>query len=75
MTLAENIALPLSNTSTERGSNSEIVALKLALVGLAGFEDYYPSEISGGMKKRAGPGARHGPRPGHPLFRRAVGRP
>ena len=32
----------------------EIVALKLALVGLSGYEDYYPSEISGGMKKRAG---------------------
>ena len=32
----------------------ELAALKLALVGLAGFEDYYPSEISGGMQKRAG---------------------
>jgi phospholipid/cholesterol/gamma-HCH transport system ATP-binding protein len=32
----------------------EIVAFKLALVGLAGFEDFYPSELSGGMKKRAG---------------------
>jgi phospholipid/cholesterol/gamma-HCH transport system ATP-binding protein len=30
------------------------VSLKLALVGLAGFDDYYPSEISGGMQKRAG---------------------
>ena len=55
MTLAENIALPLieySNWSaTER---EELVRLKLALVGLSGFEDYYPSEISGGMRKRAG---------------------
>ena len=33
---------------------SELVSLKLALVGLTGFEDFYPSEISGGMKKRAG---------------------
>jgi len=55
MTLAENIALPLAEytdlTSTEI---KELVSLKLALVGLSGFEDYYPSEISGGMKKRAG---------------------
>ena len=32
----------------------ELAALKLALVGLKGFEDYYPSQISGGMQKRAG---------------------
>jgi phospholipid/cholesterol/gamma-HCH transport system ATP-binding protein len=32
----------------------EIASYKLALVGLSGFEDYYPSEISGGMQKRAG---------------------
>jgi phospholipid/cholesterol/gamma-HCH transport system ATP-binding protein len=32
----------------------EVAAYKLMLVGLAGFEDYYPNEISGGMKKRAG---------------------
>lgn len=54
MTLAENIALPLEEY-TELGSRqiSEIVSLKLSLVGLSGFEDYYPSEISGGMQKRA----------------------
>ena len=55
MTLAENVALPLE-TYTELGANDirEIVSLKLSLVGLSGFEDYYPSEISGGMRKRAG---------------------
>jgi len=55
MTLAENIALPLEQyTELPPGRIAEIVSLKLALVGLAGFEDFYPSEISGGMKKRAG---------------------
>jgi phospholipid/cholesterol/gamma-HCH transport system ATP-binding protein len=55
MTLAENIALPLQEyTDLRPGQIREIVSLKLALVGLAGFEDYYPSEISGGMCKRAG---------------------
>jgi len=55
MTLAENVALPLE-TFTELSPTQirEIVALKLALVGLAGFEAFYPSEISGGMLKRAG---------------------
>lgn len=55
MTLAENIALPLAEyTRLGPAEIRELVALKLALVGLAGFEDYYPSEISGGMQKRAG---------------------
>jgi phospholipid/cholesterol/gamma-HCH transport system ATP-binding protein len=55
MTLAENIALPLGEyTDLSAADVREIVSLKLALVGLAGFEDYYPSEISGGMRKRAG---------------------
>ena len=55
MTLAENIALPLQQyTRLNSRDIREIVALKLALVGLAGFEDFYPSEISGGMCKRAG---------------------
>jgi len=55
MTLAENVALPLKQY-TELGNTeiNEICSYKLALVGLAGFEDFYPSEISGGMKKRAG---------------------
>ena len=55
MTLAENIGLPLGQYTDLSGSDiRELAKLKLALVGLAGFEDYYPSEISGGMKKRAG---------------------
>jgi phospholipid/cholesterol/gamma-HCH transport system ATP-binding protein len=55
MTLSENIALPLEQyTELTPGQIREVVSLKLALVGLAGFEDFYPSEISGGMKKRAG---------------------
>ncbi len=55
MTLAENVALPLSEyTDLGEGEILDIVTLKMALVGLKGFEDYYPSEISGGMRKRAG---------------------
>jgi phospholipid/cholesterol/gamma-HCH transport system ATP-binding protein len=55
MTLAENVALPLEQyTDLGTAGIRELVSLKLALVGLAGFEDFYPSEISGGMKKRAG---------------------
>jgi phospholipid/cholesterol/gamma-HCH transport system ATP-binding protein len=55
LTLAENVALPLQQyTDLGQGQINEIVSLKLSLVGLSGFEDYYPSEISGGMKKRAG---------------------
>ena len=55
MTLAENVALPLSqHTALSPKRILEICRLKLSLVGLAGFEDYYPSQISGGMRKRAG---------------------
>lgn len=55
MTLAENVAVPLEAYSGLPAHDiEEIVSLKLALVGLAGFEEYYPSEISGGMRKRAG---------------------
>ena len=54
LTLAENVALPLGEyTDLGTGEIDEIVALKLSLVGLAGFEAFYPSEISGGMRKRA----------------------
>ena len=55
LTLAENVALPLEQyTDLSPSQIRELASLKLALVGLAGFEDYYPSEISGGMQKRAG---------------------
>jgi phospholipid/cholesterol/gamma-HCH transport system ATP-binding protein len=55
MTLAENIGLALQQyTGLADAEIREVAAYKLMLVGLAGFEDYYPNEISGGMKKRAG---------------------
>lgn len=55
MTLAENVALPLCEY-TELSSEEVdlIVRMKLAMVGLAGYENHLPSEISGGMQKRAG---------------------
>ena len=55
MTLAENVGLPLGQfTDLSQSEIAEVAALKLALVGLKGFEEYYPSQISGGMQKRAG---------------------
>jgi len=55
MTLAESVALPLDEYTDLRPSQiNELVSLKLSLVGLAGFVEFYPSEISGGMRKRAG---------------------
>jgi phospholipid/cholesterol/gamma-HCH transport system ATP-binding protein len=54
MTLAENVALPLEQYSSYSASEiGDIVALKLALVGLDGYQNYLPAEISGGMRKRA----------------------
>ena len=55
MTLAENIGLALRQyTDLSDSAIRDVAAYKLMLVGLAGFEDYYPNEISGGMMKRAG---------------------
>jgi len=55
MTVAENVALPLEQyTALDAATIRELVTYKLALVGLAGFEEYYPAELSGGMQKRAG---------------------
>src|SRR6266478_1762039 len=55
MTLAENVGFPLEEyTDLTRDEIRDVASFKLALVGLEGFEDYYPAEISGGMQKRAG---------------------
>ena len=55
LTLAENIALPIEeHTGLPPRATRDLACYKLALVGLSGFEDYYPSEVSGGMNKRAG---------------------
>ncbi len=54
MTLAQNIMLPLKEHADYSTKEvAELASFKLSLVGLAGFEDYYPAEISGGMRKRA----------------------
>ena len=55
MTLSENVALPLEQYTKLRPAQiAALVSLKLSLVGLRGFEEFYPAEISGGMRKRAG---------------------
>ena len=55
LTLGENIAMPLEETGRVPARTvRDLVSYKLSLVGLSGYEDYYPSQISGGMKKRAG---------------------
>ena len=55
LTLRQNVALPLQEyTRLSKKEINQIATFKLAQVGLAGFEDYFPAEISGGMKKRAG---------------------
>jgi phospholipid/cholesterol/gamma-HCH transport system ATP-binding protein len=55
LTLSQNIALPLEEYTRLPGDEiARIAAFRLSQVGLAGFEEYYPSEISGGMRKRAG---------------------
>ena len=55
LTLLENVSIPLKEfTALKPKEVEEVARLKLALVGLKGFEDFFPSQISGGMQKRAG---------------------
>ena len=55
MTIGDNVALPLrEHTELEESTIRIMTRIKLESVGLAGFEDYFPSQLSGGMKKRAG---------------------
>jgi ABC-type transport system involved in resistance to organic solvents, ATPase component len=69
MTLTENIALPLTEyTSLAPADVERIASLKLALVGLRGFESFYPHEISGGMQKRAALARAICPRPQRIVF-------
>ncbi len=55
MTLAENVALPLETFTDLPGDTIELIMrMKLGMVGLAGYENHFPAELSGGMQKRAG---------------------
>ena len=55
MTIRENIALPLEEyTNLDPEAIDAIIKMKLGMVNLAGYENHHPSELSGGMKKRAG---------------------
>lgn len=55
MTIRENIALPLTEyTGLDDDAVNAVIRMKLGMVNLAGYENHYPAELSGGMKKRAG---------------------
>jgi phospholipid/cholesterol/gamma-HCH transport system ATP-binding protein len=55
LNLLENVMLPLEEyTPLNPSERAELACMKLAQVGLSGYDSYYPSEISGGMRKRAG---------------------
>jgi phospholipid/cholesterol/gamma-HCH transport system ATP-binding protein len=55
LTVSENVALPIrEHTGLNDSTIMIMVRMKLDLVGLSGFENFYPSQLSGGMKKRAG---------------------
>ena len=74
MTLTENVGLPLGEFTDLTGAQiREMAALKLALVGLAGFEDFYPAADQRRHAEAGGAGPGHGPRSRHPVPGRAVG--
>jgi len=55
LTIADNVALPIrEHTKINESTLQIMVRMKLDLVSLSGFDDFYPSQLSGGMKKRAG---------------------
>jgi len=55
ITIAENVALPIrEHTKLNNATIQIMVRMKLDLVDLSGFDNFYPSQLSGGMKKRAG---------------------
>jgi len=55
ITIAENVALPIrEHTKLNDATIQIMVRMKLDLVDLSGFDNFYPSQLSGGMKKRAG---------------------
>ena len=53
LTVAQNVALGLENSPARRGAKQRAVADQIALVGLSGFENAYPDQLSGGMAQRA----------------------
>ena len=76
MTLAENIGLPLGEfTDLTPSQIREIAALKLALVGLGGFEDFYPERDQRRHAKASGTCTRYGSGSRDPLLRRTLCRP
>ncbi len=55
MTVGENVSLPLrEHAKLDRSVIDIVVKMKLEMVGLRGFEDLMPSQLSGGMRKRVG---------------------
>ena len=75
MTLGENVALPLGSFGgISPGTVNVIVRMKLGMVNLAGYENHYPAELSGGMRKRGGTRQGDGARSADPLLRRTFGR-